>query len=85
MSKPFRIWDSITLQQSAELAIQLKSKIEELCKANHCFPHDLPDSLISSNELYILVTSYEAAYTKLLNLDLVQTGRFPTDYPQNLH
>jgi hypothetical protein len=85
MSKPFRVWDSITLQQSAELAVQLKAKIEELCEANQCLPQDLPDSLISSSQLYVLVVSYEAAYSKLLNLDLLKTGIFSTNYHHNLH
>jgi hypothetical protein len=84
MSKPFRIWDSITLEQGVHLALQFRSKIEELCNANQCLPRDLPDSLISSEQLYVLVLSYEAAYSKLLDAELLKTGNLRGEN-SNLH
>ena len=43
MSDKFNIWDSIALQDSVKLALQLRAKIEDICVANQCTTKDLPD------------------------------------------
>ena len=84
MSDQFKIWDSIALQDSVKLALQLRSRIELLCQQNNCLPKDLPDSLLSTHALYMLALSYEATYNKILELDLVKTGNLKSDH-NNIH
>jgi hypothetical protein len=74
MSKKFRIWDSLALSDSAKLSLQLSQKIEEICEANKAAPHELPDSLVPTDKLYMLALAYTAAYEALVEYDLVKTG-----------
>ena len=73
MSKKFRIWDSIQLHETVKHSVQLRAKLEFLCVENSKQLHELPDSLIPSELLYILVASNEAMYNKLLEQDLIKT------------
>ncbi len=82
MSK-FRVWDSIHLHETVKHSIQFRAKLEQLCVENNQDLHELPDSLIPSALLYMLVTSNEAMYNKLLERDLIQTLN-PKENP-NLH
>ena len=84
MSDKFNIWDSIALQDSVKLALQLRARIEEICTANQCLPKDLPDSLIPTHQLYMLALSYEATYNKVLELELVKTGNLKSNH-NNIH
>jgi hypothetical protein len=75
MSKSkFRAWDSAALAETAKLSIQIRSKIEEICVDNEVEPADLPDSLVPTDRLYMLALSFQAAYDKLIEYDLVKTG-----------
>jgi hypothetical protein len=73
MSDKFRVWDSIQLHETIKHSIQFRAKLEQLCIENQQDLHELPDSLIPSALLYMLVTSNEAMYNKLLEQDLIQT------------
>lgn len=84
MSSGFRVHDSILLQDSIKVALQIKEKIEELSHANKATPDQLPDSLIPTNILYDLAACYEAMYTMLLDLELVKTGNLKSDI-NNIH
>ena len=84
MSDKFNIWDSIALQDSVKLALQLRGKIEQICLVNQCAPKDLPDSLIPTHQLYLLALSYEATYNKVLELELVKTGNLKSNH-NNIH
>ena len=84
MSDKFNIWDSIALQDSVKLALQLRAKIEDICLANQCTTKDLPDSLIPTHQLYMLALSYEATYNKVLELELVKTGNLKSNH-NNIH
>lgn len=70
----FRTWDSLTLSESAKLALQLKQKIEEICEAVNKTPEELPNSVLDTERLYMLSISYIAAYDKLIEYDLLKTG-----------
>lgn len=70
----FRTWDSVTLSESAKLALQLKQKIEEICLSVDKTPEELPDSVIDTERLYMLSLSFIAAYDKLTEYDLLKTG-----------
>lgn len=73
MSKKFRIWDSIQLHETVKHSIQLRAKLEQICIENDKQVHELPDSLVPSDMLYMLVASNEAMYNKLLQQDLLKT------------
>lgn len=74
MSKKFRVWDSLALADSAKLSLQLSQKIEEICEDNKAAPHELPDSLVPTDKLYMLALAYTAAYEALVEYELVKTG-----------
>lgn len=73
MSEKFRIWDSIQLHETINYSIQFRAKLEQLCIENNKDLHQLPDSLVPSAILYMLVASNEAMYNKLLEQDLLKT------------
>ena len=73
MSKPFRIWDSIQLHETVKNCVEFRAKLEELCVENNKQLHELPDSLIHSDLLYMIVASNEVMYNKLLEQDLLKT------------
>lgn len=73
-NEKFRVWDSVTLTESAKLAIQLKQKIEEICDTVNKTPEELPDSVLDTERLYMLSISYIAAYDKLTEYNLLKTG-----------
>ena len=72
MSK-FRIWDSIQIHETVKYGIELRTKLEQLCFENNKSLDELPESLIPSSLLYMLVASNEAMYNKLLERDLIET------------
>jgi hypothetical protein len=82
--KPFRIWDAITLQEAAKIAIQLGAIIDETCRQNKTIPALLPPSLIPTEKLYILAASFDAAYNKLIEYELTKTGNLRSD-KDNIH
>lgn len=82
--KPFRIWDAITLQEAAKIAIQLGAIIDETCRQNKTTPAMLPPSLIPTEKLYILAASFDAAYNKLIEYELTKTGNLRSD-KDNIH
>lgn len=69
----FRIWDSLHIHDTVNHGIQLRTKLEQLCAESNKTLEELPDSLIPSNLLYMLVVSNEAMYNKLLERDLIET------------
>lgn len=73
-NEKFRVWDSVTLSESAKLALQLKQKIEEICETVNKTPDELPDSVLDTERLYMLSISYMAAYDKLTEYNLLKTG-----------
>jgi len=73
MSERFRIWDSIQLHETIKYSIQFRAKLEQLCVDNKTELNNLPDSLVPSALLYMLVISNEAMYNKLLEQDLIKT------------
>lgn len=73
-NEKFRVWDSVTLTETAKLAIQLKQKIEEICQTVNKTPDELPDSVLDTERLYMLSISYMAAYDKLVEYNLLKTG-----------
>ena len=72
MSK-FRIWDSIQIHETVKYGVELRTKLEQLCFENNKSLDELPESLIPSSLLYMLVASNEAMYHKLLERDLIET------------
>jgi hypothetical protein len=72
MSK-FRIWDSIQIHETVKYGVELRTKLEQLCFENDKSLDELPESLIPSSLLYMLVASNEAMYHKLLERDLIET------------
>ena len=82
MSK-FRIWDSIQIHETVKYGIELRTKLEQLCAENNKTLDELPDSLVPSGLLYMLVASNEAMYHKLLERDLIETFN-PKQNP-NIH
>jgi len=72
MSK-FRIWDSIQIHETVKYGIELRTKLEHLCLEHEKTLEELPDSLVPSALLYMLVASNEAMYHKLLERDLIET------------
>ena len=82
MSK-FRIWDSIQIHETVKYGIELRIKLEQLCVENGKNLDELPESLIPSSLLYMLVASNEAMYHKLLERDLIETLN-PKENP-NIH
>lgn len=84
MTKPFRIWDSITLQDVAKHAVQIKSKINQICLEHNATPQQLPHSLVPSDHLYDLAVAFEAVYEKLIEYELVKTGNLKSNR-NNIH
>lgn len=82
MSK-FKTWDSEILSEAVNISIQIRTKIEELCMKTRNLPDDLPNSLIPTDNLYKLVSAYEAAYNALLENDLISSGNPKTQ--KNIH
>lgn len=64
----------MALADSAKLSLQLSQKIEEICEANKAAPHELPDSLVPTDKLYMMALAYTAAYEALVEYELVKTG-----------
>jgi hypothetical protein len=74
MSKQqFRIWESVQLQETVKNCIELRFKLEQICIEQEKQLTELPDSLIPSELLYMIVASNEAMYNKLLQQDLLKT------------
>lgn len=73
MSKKFRIWDSLQLHETVKHSLQVRAKLEHLCVENDKHISELPDSLVPTQLLYMLVASNEAMYNKLLEQDLLKT------------
>jgi len=73
MSNKFRLWDSIHLHETIKYSVQFRAKLEEVCIQNQKQLDELPDSLVPSALLYMLVISNEAMYNKLLEQDLLKT------------
>jgi hypothetical protein len=73
MSKQFRIWDSIQLHETVKNCMQLRYKLEQICIEQEQQLAELPDSLVPSELLYMIVASNEAMYNKLLEQDLIKT------------
>lgn len=74
MSKQqFRIWESVQLQETVRNCIELRFKLEQICIEQEKQLTELPDSLIPSELLYMIVASNEAMYNKLLQQDLLKT------------
>jgi hypothetical protein len=73
MSRKFRIWDSAQIHETVKHGIQLRAKLEQLCIESGKSLDQLPDSLVPSILLYMLVSSNEAMYSKLLDQDLIET------------
>lgn len=73
-NKKFRVWDSKLLEEIARLSLQLKHKIEEIAVQNKATPEELPDSLLPTERLYMLVLAYTAAYDRLVEYDLLHSG-----------
>jgi hypothetical protein len=71
--RKFRIWDSNSIFQGYERAIQIAARIEETCSQNNS-PQDLPMSLVPTDVLYDLMICYHAMYNKLLDESLIQNG-----------
>lgn len=82
--KPFRVWDSITLQDTLKTAIQIKQKIDQICLDNKVTPQQLPNSLVPTAQLYDLAVTFVAQYEKLLDYDLVKTGNLKSNR-NNIH
>lgn len=85
MNKPFRIWDSKTLQESSKIATQITSILHEVCTTNEVNLADLPPSLVPTEQLYLLAASFEAAYAKLIEYELVSTGNLAESNKNNVH
>lgn len=83
MSK-FRVWDSLQIHETVKHSIQLRTKLEHLCVEHNKTLDELPDSLVPSGLLYLLVASNEAMYHSLLERDLIETFNNPK-INQNLH
>jgi hypothetical protein len=73
MSDKFRVWDSIQLHETVKHSVQFRAKLEQLCIENNQDLTELPDSLVPSVILYMLVASNEAMFNKLLEQDLLKT------------
>jgi hypothetical protein len=71
--RKFRIWDSNSILQGYERAIQICAKIEESCGPEQELKN-LPMSLVPTDVLYDLMMCYHAMYNKLLEESLVQNG-----------
>lgn len=74
MTTPFKVWDSLTLQENVKVALQIKATIEEICTTNNISPYELPTSEIPSAQLYDLVSAFCSMYDKLLDQSLLKTG-----------
>jgi hypothetical protein len=85
MTKSFRIWDSKTLQESSKIATQITSILNEVCATNQVNLTDLPPSLVPTEQLYLLAASFQAAYEKLINYELVSTGNLTDSRKNNIH
>jgi hypothetical protein len=81
--RKFRLWDSNSLFQGYERAIQICAKIEESC-AQNTNPEDLPMSLVPTDVLYDLMVCYHAMYNKLLDESLISNG-YPKTNPTKKH
>ena len=84
MTKEFRIWDSISLQDAVKHAIQIKSKITQICVEHNATPQQLPHSLVPTDHLYDLAVCCEAMYEKLIEYELVKTGNLKSNR-NNIH
>ena len=82
--KPFRVWDSATLQDTVKCAIQIKQKVDEICLENKVVATQLPNSLIPTAQLYDLAVTFIAIYERLLDHDLVKTGNLKSNR-NNIH
>lgn len=71
--RKFRLWDSNSIFQGYERAIQIAAKIEESCKGN-INPENLPMSVVPTDILYDIMICYHAMYNKLLDESLIQNG-----------
>lgn len=84
MTKDFRVWDSIQLQDAVKQALQIKGKIQQICIEHNATPQQLPHSLVPTDHLYDLAVCFEAAYNKLIEYELVKTGNLKSNR-NNIH
>lgn len=68
-------WNSKTLHDALVLSTQIQETIEHLCEEYEVDKlDDLPDSLVPTSKLYLLVGCYTAVYETLLNNELIKSG-----------
>lgn len=80
----FKVWDSIALNDTEKVVLQIKQKIEELSEDNKQEIQDMPDSLIPTGYLYDITACFDAMYHLLLERDLVMTGNLKSKR-NNIH
>ena len=78
MSNPrrFRLRDNNTLTDTYAKVMQIRHKLEEQMIDKECEPHNLPPCVIPSEIVYQLAISFEAAYDKMMEDELIKGG-FP--------
>ncbi len=79
MSDP-KLWDSTAAALGLKHALQIKENIEELCYENKTIPSELPESLLSTDLLYNLVSCYTIMYSRILDDDLLKTANPKTNF-----
>jgi hypothetical protein len=80
MSK-VRIWEDSHINSAIKHAIQIKEHIEHLAQQQQ----PLPQSLVPSDLLYNMVTSFYILYQDALERDLIETGTNPATLKNNIH
>lgn len=83
MSKGFRLWDSVSINEALKVLIQIKHKIEDISYSAKTSPDMLPPSIVPTEELYNIAACYEAMYKMLLDRDLVETGNLKSPKKRN--
>jgi hypothetical protein len=73
--KKFNKNELLVLQVTVQDAVNIKHTIEELCMNSETTPYNLPHSVIPTNQLYDILTSYVALYEKALESHTIKAGK----------
>lgn len=81
--RKYNIWDSDSLNSTAQKAIQLIHNIEEVSQETNTFIHELPPSRMPMELVYEVCEAYISIYNKLLRENLIITANPESN--NNLH
>ena len=72
--RKFKVWDTALLNNAMQHAAEIQHKLEEICNKENLPMDEIKPTLIASDMLYLIVSSYIEAYDALIMENLLHIG-----------